>query len=614
MRLSLLFLFAGILNARVLLVSLDGLGWDAFTHDPAAAELTALRALARRGVEAEGVRPHFPSTTSNSHAALFTGAWGDVNGIIANSMPAARGTNHTAFERVNGYRSDGLRAEPLWVAAGRQGVPTVALQVTQAYPFSLQSVGANLPVAPVVANGYQTRLIAPGAVIRAGDVRAEPCPAAAPGDRCFQWNAGPVKLHGRLQRRRGAYRSIAVSAEGGDAAVVAEVAPTETEQAGARDLARRFSDGLYLAQVPESSAAVLYFRLFECAGDGSAFLLYQSPIHEFGIHYGSADGRALAARLLREAGGFIGNGPESAITHGPFQLGTPLWKGGSGAAERRYLEVCELVTRQAIRHARWLLDRYQPELFIGYLNFPDETEHAWKGAAAVHPGYAVLRRWGYAIVNSYAKFYVSAARPEDHLIFVSDHGMTAIAADVAVNAALREADLLDVDRDGKPDPARTRAVELRNCILLNTTEWQGGIVAPSQRPAAIAAVERVLRQIRDPATGESLIARIYDSPEDAARFGYGGPNGADFCFDYRPGYAGIAATDPPLVRPRALPGGEHGFDPTRADMQAILIGAGPRLPAGTKWSGVRSIDVAPLIADLLGIAPPRDARGRSPLR
>jgi hypothetical protein len=49
-------------------------------------------------------------------------------------------------------------------------------------------------------------------------------------------------------------------------------------------------------------------------------------------------------------------------------------------------------------------------------------------------------------------------------------------------------------------------------------------------------------------------------------------------------------------------------------MQGILIAAGPRLQAGGAWPRQRAIDVAPLVSDLLGISPPRDARGRSPLR
>jgi arylsulfatase A-like enzyme len=34
---------------------------------------------------------------------------------------------------------------------------------------------------------------------------------------------------------------------------------------------------------------------------------------------------------------------------------------------------------------------------------------------------------------------------------------------------------------------------------------------------------------------------------------------------------------------------------------------------GGRWPVRKAIDVAPLVAELLGIEPPRDARGQSPL-
>ena len=107
---------------RVFLISLDGLGYEAFHSDPAASELTAVRKIAAEGVEARGMTSHFPSTTANGHAAIWTGMWGDRNGISGNSMPALKRAEHTFLERVNGYRSDALRGQPLWVTAASSGL------------------------------------------------------------------------------------------------------------------------------------------------------------------------------------------------------------------------------------------------------------------------------------------------------------------------------------------------------------------------------------------------------------------------------------------------------------------------------------------------------------
>jgi type I phosphodiesterase/nucleotide pyrophosphatase len=118
--------------------------------------------VALRGLTAQGVIPHFPSTAAKPHVALFTGAYGNVNGISANSNPVAPRASPTFLERSVGFRSAGLTAESLWAAAARQGVKTVAYQVTQAYPFIPLNTAPSAPVPPVVVNGCQTSSIAPG--------------------------------------------------------------------------------------------------------------------------------------------------------------------------------------------------------------------------------------------------------------------------------------------------------------------------------------------------------------------------------------------------------------------------------------------------------------------
>ena len=109
----------GVMAAqRVLVISLDGFGYRALTKDAATKDMPALRALMARGV-ARPMQPAFPSTTANSHIALATGAWGDVNGKHANSHPVLPRKDHTSFERASGFRTEGLTAEPVWVTASK---------------------------------------------------------------------------------------------------------------------------------------------------------------------------------------------------------------------------------------------------------------------------------------------------------------------------------------------------------------------------------------------------------------------------------------------------------------------------------------------------------------
>jgi predicted AlkP superfamily pyrophosphatase or phosphodiesterase len=96
----------------VVLLSLDGVRYDYLDRDA----LPAFSRLARDGLRAEGLQPVFPSSTFPSHVSLATCATPDRHGIVAN----------TFVDRERGlfnYDNDAswIQAEPLWVAAERQG-------------------------------------------------------------------------------------------------------------------------------------------------------------------------------------------------------------------------------------------------------------------------------------------------------------------------------------------------------------------------------------------------------------------------------------------------------------------------------------------------------------
>jgi predicted AlkP superfamily pyrophosphatase or phosphodiesterase len=96
------------------------LSWDGMRHDfPDRGEYPGLARMARAGARAAGLVPVYPSNTFPGHVSLATGTWPDRHGIVDNHF----------LDRTRGeYRyeadADWLLAEPLWIAAERQGVPT----------------------------------------------------------------------------------------------------------------------------------------------------------------------------------------------------------------------------------------------------------------------------------------------------------------------------------------------------------------------------------------------------------------------------------------------------------------------------------------------------------
>ncbi len=55
--------------------------------------------------------------------------------------------------------------------------------------------------------------------------------------------------------------------------------------------------------------------------------------------------------------------------------------------------------------------------------------------------------------------------------------------------------------------------------------------------------------------------------------------------------------------------GQHGYDPRHPEMKAIFYAAGPSFKSKTIKEFV-NVDVAPTVAELIGIDPPADAQGK----
>lgn len=596
---ALAFVVTPALAQRVVLVSLDGLGNQILRQDPVAQELRVIQSALRRGASAEGMVPPFPSTTANSHAALWTGAYGDGNGIVSNNPPLLPRSEHTFRERGVGFRSDSLIAEPIWVAAARQGVSVVSHQATQVFPFTPKTTGVSAAARPpTIFNSYQTRSIVPAMMIRRKDVQAGAAPSG------FSWKAGPLVLQGELSYDRAKRKgSIAIWVRPGGPRVVATLAKAEDAPPRGRPLARHFSAPL-MVDAPESPVpGALHFRLFEVAPDGSDFLLYQSPLQEAGLHDGKAETQATVRAMLAATGGTIPNGPTQLLDRGGFGKYDPQSPADGGVAVRRYLEAVELQVRQTARQAAWLAAHYDPRLLISYIPYPDEIDHDFLALARQGNAQAQLaRRWGYVTADRWCEEIVKLIGPGGHIVFTSDHGMAPVHTLVPVNSYLRKAGLGD------------KAAHVYNFILVNTTDWKGGVVPVEQRASVVDQVQRVLSGIKTPA-GEPVFTQFFTPAKDGARFGIQCAACGDLYFETAAGYRAVDGREGQEgLLPVNPPGGAHGFLPEREDMLATLVVLGPRVKAGIRWPRRKSIDVAPLVTELLGVDAPKDSRGESPLR
>lgn len=541
-------------DRRVLLVSLDGLGYQNLTSNPVTRrEMKTLHRLAERGFVAP-MQTTFPSKTAAGHAALFTGAWGSVNGIYSNTTPWA---GHTLNDTISGYRSEALTADPIWTTASQQGVSAVAYQATQMYPFNERSTGK-----AVTVNGYQSWTIAPARVISAKDLKGSK-----------EWVDGPLRFTVRREAR-------GLRIGFGEASVLAPHVPSESVGPRQRALARHFSEPL--AVEANGIRTAVYFRLFEYSADD--FLLFRTAAQELAA-------QGLDFDLTGEAGPFVPNSATSLYTRGAF--GKLLYDGGDGTAERRYLETFELQVRQETRQMLALDRRLKPRLFVGYYPVVDDMEHTWYGLSAT--GFKAIdryRAWAYAALDEgLAQLVQPFRKAGDVIVFASDHGMASNTHEVRMPVLLR-----DLGFDLK------QVTPNATCLFVNSTSWKGGTVAPASKSELVAALRSKLS-----ATG--YFTRFYVAAEMTATYGHKGAMAPDLCFDLKPGYylsESSRATEAVIQYP--YPRGEHGFDPLRAEMQSYVLVSG----AGRRGTGkARQIDVVPTINELLSIRPASTVQGIS---
>lgn len=182
---------------------------------------------------------------------------------------------------------------------------------------------------------------------------------------------------------------------------------------------------------------------------------------------------------------------------------------------------------------------------------------------------------------------------------VSDHGFARSDHEFNINAALREAGLIDLDDKGKVKSWRAFAW------------YAGGSAAVMLRdPADADSRERaralLTRLASDPNNG---IDRVLEGHKAAI---IGGFPDAAFVVGVRPGFRlGRSLVAP--VSGSARPAGTHGYFPDVPEMESAFFIAGTGIPRGRNLGRVDMRDIAPTLAALVGVSLPT-AEGRDLLR
>jgi predicted AlkP superfamily phosphohydrolase/phosphomutase len=589
------------------------LAWDgavpAFVHEMLrSGQLPNLAKLIEGGAFADDVIPCFPSLTAPAFASLWTGAPPRITGISGNRVPRLPRSQFTILESSAGFNNALLQAEPLWASAERGGRRVVVTHV----PF-----GGDKSDRGVHFQGYRGIAGRDGVI---NDRTSKPQPAQSwenlpssvvpPLEITF--TIGASRFYGLLiddpsDPQKG-YDTLLVATARDGKEVKAKLKGEPAGPGGELFWSKPID-----VKTNDRRDAAVYLRLFDLKPDGGVFLLFFTrPAREIVSRPDLVDTANSVSRA------FIGNGANPLYNQG--SLGPTLPNGGDGTAEARYLETVSFAQHQLAETNRWALEQLPWDLFVAYTPFPDEAEHMWRGF--LEPGLPGFRQ---DIADRLRPLLQQVYRLSDELLgllmtyrtentivaLISDHGMEGTHRLVAINKLLQEKGILAVDERGRVDLARTKAIypAINNgYLLINSTDRKGGIVSPEERDDLIQRIRELLFEIRD---GErQVVTGVYNAQTDGDAKGIGGESGGDIYIDLLPGYEPDPKLGAAELVAKREPHGMHGFNPLRPSMRTIMVLNGPGVQAGYQLRGVRIVDFAPTLAELLTVPIPKGATGR----
>jgi hypothetical protein len=593
-------------RSRLVVALFEGMGATLVEEAAGRGALPHLDALRREGTTARLIPP-FPARRAAAQATLFTGAWPSGHEVRGDGAPRASGS---VLATDGGERSTALGAEPLWVSAARQGLPTVVVGVRQSVPFAPfladkrfgGNFGPDLLLVAAAPTTIEPGILTGSDLVPVGLAEASLAPGTA--SREVRFTVGPVAVSGLLlddpDDPTSGFDTLALS-PAGDPAKAVRLKPRPGDDAFA---------ALHL-DTPNGPTWV-HFRLFALSPDGRDLVLW----HSGGAR--TMASRALVAEAVGKEGGLLPGGAARLYAQGT--LGSRLWEGGDGTAERRYLETVRLAVRQHARMADLVLDHTRWSLAVLALPLPEETLRLWRGR--LDPG---LPGYDPALASRLRPFLDEALRladawvgevarhvPDDAaLAVVSDRGLGGVDRVVRPNVALAAAGLLGRNDDGTVDLSRTRAVyppANAGFVTWNRASRAGGIVSPREEPRLRVATIAAMGGMRDPVSGDVVLAELLEPGRRGRPVGVGGSGGGDLYLRPAKGVVLSPETRGPAVE-RTGPTAD-AFDPDRPSARGILVLNGAGVAGGHSLGPVAAVDVAPTLAALLGLDAPAGAEGR----
>jgi predicted AlkP superfamily pyrophosphatase or phosphodiesterase len=238
-----------------------------------------------------------------------------------------------------------------------------------------------------------------------------------------------------------------------------------------------------------------------------------------------------------------------------------------------------------------ILTKHHPNLLLlHYLN-TDALNHAdGPGSMASYAAYALV---DYQIRDLLASLDAAGYKDKATVIITTDHGFKKVKTGIWPNVALRKAGLIDAD-----------GPKVKKCDAYTVVE--GGLAFvyvpdPAKR-------EALLPKLRELCTGLEGVDKVIDG-KDAHTIDIPTPTEnqgtGDLILTAKAGYAFQAKVDGDATNgdPKGYYG-THGYLASDPELDGAFIAWGYGIKPGTKLGKIRNRDVAPTVAELLGVPLP----------
>jgi predicted AlkP superfamily pyrophosphatase or phosphodiesterase len=234
------------------------------------------------------------------------------------------------------------------------------------------------------------------------------------------------------------------------------------------------------------------------------------------------------------------------------------------------------------RAAAYLIEKHKPNLLLFHLLTTDAAQHQ-NGARSL-PAQTALILADRQIQRILDALDRAGIRDRTTIFVVSDHGFKSYQHQIRPNALLRQKGLL---RDS-------------DCDAWVVTE--GGTAMVYFTKAPVPSLKEEFLKL--PGVAQVIL------PEEYSQYGYPQvePQGrmADMVLAAKPGYAFVAASTGSVEEdiPAGAHAGTHGYLADDPEIQAIFVAWGAGIRPGVKLGPISNLNVAPTIAQLLGVKLP----------